>query len=282
MINKEYTATFDDGIFKELFLEFIAYKQGLGFKYGISIQNSLSWINTRLNAYMLDTPVLTKTVVEELVSRRDHEAPTTQIKRICYLRHFAEFLLEMGYEAYIYPKHYTVIHHDYFAPYIFTKQQMASIIAASDSLPFIKRSPKHHIVWPAFIRVLYGCGLRLSETLNLKTQDVNLDVGIIYIEKSKNGTSRYVPISSSLKKYLTNYVALMKLDLASGGYFFPAPDNGRYALHSAYCQIKKLYEKAGIPRLGNGRLPRIHDVSNTHINKIRTFSSKPSIIAINY
>jgi len=264
MIRKEYNVAFDDGVFKDLFLKFVAYKQGHGYKYDRVVQSSLSVLNTKLNAYKLNTPILSKEIVEALASRREHEAPATQIKRVCYLRHFAEFLREMGHEAYVYPKHCDVIFHDGFVPYIFTKRQINSIIEAADSLAFRLISPKQHLVWPAFIRLLYGCGLRLSEALDLKAQNVNLESGILYIEKSKNGTSRYVPLSGSLKDHLSKYVIDMKIDLTKEGYFFPAPDDGRYAINTAYERIKKLYEKAGIPRLSNGRYPRVHDVRHTY------------------
>ena len=264
MIAKEYTVTFEDGVFKELFQKFIAYKQGLGFKYGREAQSCLRRLNAELNVLKLVNPVLTKATVESLASKHGHEAPATQLKRICYLRHFAAFLKEMAYEAYVYPDYCNVVHHESFAPYIFSERQIQSIVLVADSMPFSLASPKHHLVWPAFFRVLYGCGLRLSEALNLKAKDVSLDSGILYIEKSKNNTSRYVPMSASLISYLSKYAADVGLDLLGDGYFFPAPDNGRYAINTARGHIKKLYEKAGIPRLGNGRHPRVHDVRHTY------------------
>jgi len=174
------------------------------------------------------------------------------------------FLQEIGYEAYIYPEYYKTIHHEYFAPYIFTERQIASIIKTSDSLPFMARTPRRHIIWPAIVRVLYGCGLRLSEALSLKVKNVNLDSGILHIEKSKNWTSRFVPMSPSLKSYMANYMLKINLDPKCSAYFFPAPDGGRYAVNTAYTQIKKIYEESGIPRLSNGRLPRIHDLRHTY------------------
>ena len=264
MIYKEHETIFDNGVFKESFLKFIAYKQSLGFKYSRRVQCALKNLNTKLNTYKLDAPVLLKETVETLVCRREHESPATQNKRICLLRHFAGFLQEMGYEAYIYPEHCKTIHHEYFAPYIFTEQQIASIVKTSDSLPFMTRTPMYHIVWPAIIRVLYGCGLRLSEALSLKVKNVNLNSGTLYIEKSKNWTSRLVPMSPSLNRYMVNYMSIVNLEPRSDTYFFPAPDGGCYAVNTAYSQIKRIYEEAGIPRLSNGRLPRIHDLRHTY------------------
>jgi len=255
-------AVFEDGVFKELFLTFIKYKQGLGFQYGHAIQANLRRLNVQLNEFQLHMPILTKEIVESLCSKRPHEAPATQQKRVSLLRHFAEFLNEMGYEAYVYPANYSVKWIDCFAPYIFNHEQINNIIMAADSLKPLKASPTYHLVWPAFIRVLYGCGLRLSEGLELKTIDVDLDAGIIYIDKSKKGTSRFVPLSASLTKYCREYA--LKMNLTDSKYFFPSPRKTRYSVNAAFGQIKKVYAKAGIPHLSNGRLPRIHDLRHAY------------------
>lgn len=263
MIEKEYTVTFEDGIFKELFLKFIQYKRGLGFKYEREIEYALSRLNKKLNSYDIELPRLPKEVVEKLAERIPSETSATQVKRIGFLRHFAIFLNNMGYQAYVYPKLYNVKYDSGFSPYIFSHDQIAAIISASDSLRCSVKSPKYHMVWPAFVRVLYGCGLRLSEALRLQVKDVDLKNGVLYIEKSKKNTSRYVPMSISLTQYCVFYAERMKIDMDGNGYFFPAPDNGRYAIYTSRSAIKKIYAQAGIPHMSNERLPRVHDIRHT-------------------
>lgn len=263
MTEKEYTITFEDGIFKELFLKFIQYKRGLGFKYGREVESALKQLNKKLNAYHMEIPRLPKEIVEKLAERIPLEASATQAKRIGFLRHFAVFLNSIGYEAYVYPQLYNVKYNSSFSPYIFSREQISAIINSSDSLGYSAKSPKYHIVWPAFVRVLYGCGLRLSEALRLKAKDVDLENGVLYIEKSKKNTSRYVPMSASLMQYSAFYAEQMKLDMDGNGYFFPAPDNGRYGINTAQSAIKKIYAMAGIPHMSNGRLPRVHDMRHT-------------------
>ena len=146
-------------------------------------------------------------------------------------------------------------------PYIFSHEQIRDIFTAADSLPPSKKSPQYHLVWPTFVRVLYGCGLRLSEALSLKTADVNIADGILFIEKSKKGTSRYVPMSATLTEYCAKYVNTVHLN--ESRYFFSAPDGGRYGSNTAYDRVKGIYESACIPRLSNGLLPRVHDLRHT-------------------
>lgn len=263
MIEKEYTVTFENGVFKELFLKFIQYKRGLGFKYGREVESILSQLNKKLNSFHMETPRLPKEIVEKLAERISSEASATQAKRTGFLRHFAEFLNNMGYTAYVYPQLYNVKYNNGFSPYIFSHEQISAIFSSSDSLGYSANSPKYHIIWPAFIRLLYGCGLRLSEALRLQVKDVELKKGVLYIEKSKKNTSRYVPMSSSLIQYCVFYAERMKLNMDGNGYFFPAPDNGRYGKNTAQSAIKKIYAMAGIPHMSNGRLPRVHDMRHT-------------------
>ncbi|MGI6155818.1 MAG: tyrosine-type recombinase/integrase [Enterococcus sp.] len=253
---------FTEGVFSELFVKFIAYKQSLGFKY--NYYYSLNDLNEKLNKLNLTAPTLTKEIVVALCELRDGEARTSQAKRICFLRHFAEFLNNIGIEAYVYPTHYKPIYYDNFKPYIFSSDEIRRIFKSLDELSKNNRTPFYHLIWPAFVRVLYGCGLRLSECLNLKQEHVNLIDGILYVEKSKKGTSRYVPLSASLQKYLIKYVEAVHELYSASDYFFPSSYTlGKLSPSGATNIIKQVYKSAGIKLLPNGRLPRIHDLRHT-------------------
>lgn len=48
------------------------------------------------------------------------------------------------------------------------------------------------------VRLLYGCGLRVSEPLNLRIKDVDLDNGRLYLKGAKGGKDRVVALPCSL------------------------------------------------------------------------------------
>jgi integron integrase len=48
------------------------------------------------------------------------------------------------------------------------------------------------------VRLLYGCGLRVSEPLNLRIKDVDLPAGQLVIRAAKGGKDRVVPIPCSI------------------------------------------------------------------------------------
>ncbi|MCF8231196.1 MAG: site-specific tyrosine recombinase XerD [Bacteroidales bacterium] len=58
----------------------------------------------------------------------------------------------------------------------------------------------------AIIETLYGCGLRVSELINLKISNLYLDDGYILIE-GKGQKERLVPIGSQSEKYLRIYMS---------------------------------------------------------------------------
>jgi len=73
----------------------------------------------------------------------------------------------------------------------------------------------------AMLSVYYGCGLRRSEGLNLKVEELLLERNLLYVSRSKNGWSRYVPLASGVKKDLEKYLMSGRKLLASSS----SPDN---------------------------------------------------------
>jgi len=63
---------------------------------------------------------------------------------------------------------------------------------------------KHKLI----LKILYGCGLRVSEIVNLKKSDLNFEEGLIHLRLAKGKKDRFVKIPESLKKELKNYSTL--------------------------------------------------------------------------
>ena len=83
-------------------------------------------------------------------------------------------------------------------------------------------------------KLLYGCGLRLFECLNLRVQDFNFDAGILTIHDGKGKKDRTVPIPASitpeLQKQLQKVVVLHEADLKAkfSGTFLPDQLGNKY------------------------------------------------------
>lgn len=119
---------------------------------------------------------------------------------------FAEYLCRNGYESYICPK-ISMPRKKTFEPYIFTETELNQFFQAIDEYP-----PHHlsnrELVDPLMFRMIYGCGLRVSEALNLKLENIDMEEGTITILQAKNNKDRKIPMASSLirrcKKYRKN------------------------------------------------------------------------------
>lgn len=261
MKDKEQIITFC-GPFRKLCDKYISYKRSLGYDYGIKTARTIRNMDRFFKNYRFDTPKLTKEMVLSFTAFRENESLKTQHYRMSRIRQFAIFLSRLGYDAYILPVKFIKLGKT-FTPCIFTHDEISRIIEASDNLKIHKNSPNQHIIYPVLMRMLYGCGLRISEALFLRVSDVNLQDGILKITKAKFNKSRLVPMSISLTKICNDYAAKMNFDIQDDGYFFPAPDKGRYNRSVIYVKYKDLLRKAGIVRKGYAGGPRLHDLRHT-------------------
>jgi integron integrase len=70
------------------------------------------------------------------------------------------------------------------------------------------------------VKLLYGCGLRLSECLRLRVQDINFDTGIVTVHDGKGKKDRTVPlpkkIVQELKAQQESVIKLHQKDLEAG------------------------------------------------------------------
>jgi len=61
---------------------------------------------------------------------------------------------------------------------------------------------KHRLI----LSMLYGCGLRRFELLNIKLQDIDLDRKMLHIREGKGRKDRYVPLGKHLVRGLKTYI----------------------------------------------------------------------------
>ena len=62
------------------------------------------------------------------------------------------------------------------------------------------------------MEVLYACGLRVSEIIALKTDDLNLDMGFIKVT-GKGSKERIVPVTDFVSRLINDYISGVRLEL---------------------------------------------------------------------
>ena len=180
------------GPLAEQIIEFIRHKRILGFKYASEAR--YLFVFSKLSvAYDLSIEKLPEALVSDWMARRSNETEKTMNNRIVILRQFALYLAERGYRVTV-PKVTCTKIRSSFTPYIFTHEEITAIFKNSDRLIVRYHATSNtQITFPVIIRMLYGCGLRISEALNLRVKDVDLDRGILYSPRDQRGTRTINP-----------------------------------------------------------------------------------------
>jgi len=134
-----------------------------------------------------------------------------------------------------------------FLPYIFTDDDIRRILAAASG-------HKGRYIWGAMLRtlilVLYCTGIRLGEAVRLSTADVDLDCGLLTIQRSK-GRSRILPIRADLVGELHRYVDLRRQRVAVNrcpdpAAFFLRLDASPLTVDSASQALRRLLRELGM------------------------------------
>lgn len=80
-------------------------------------------------------------------------------------------------------------------PVVLSYQEIKLILKAPSLL-------RHRLI----LAMLYGCGLRRFELLNVKIQDVDFDRKMLHIREGKGMKDRYVPLGEHLSRGLKTYL----------------------------------------------------------------------------
>lgn len=241
----------------ELLDGYVKEQRSVGYKYakGASL---LKMLDSHLERNPLTERRLPKESVLSWTAKKPKETDSTRNGRISAVRGFARYMVRLGYKAYIYPPSAVKISRYSYVPYIFTEGEIRNIFASIDNYPVCDVSPHRHLVLKLLMRMLYGCGLRISEALNLRRADVDLENGILFIRDAKFGKERLVPMAETLTERCRQY----SCEVHTSDYFFPSPHGGRYKESTIYQLFRDLLWKAGIPHSGRG--PRLHDLRHAY------------------
>ncbi len=101
----------------------------------------------------------------------------------------------------------------------------------------------------AILELMYGCGLRISEVLNLYKEDLFLKEDFVRI-KGKGSKERIVPLGSKAKESLMEYLtdARKKLNKKSSTYLFLTRNGNKLSRVGLWKRFQKYVLKSGIKK----------------------------------
>ena len=147
-------------------------------------------------------------------------------------------------------------------PHIYSDEEIERLLRHTQQLSSRKKLRWH--TFTTLFGLLAATGMRVNEVLSLDQPDVDFDQGILHVQQTKFGKSRYVPVHPSTVEALKTYAE-------ARGRLFPTPPTPAFFIsergsritgQTARYTFAKLSQQLGLraPAKYHGRGPRLQDL----------------------
>jgi integrase len=252
--NRNFSSVFTDELNNYIDLQ-ISY----GFKE-VSYLSDLRVFDRFCLSQLHSISEFTRDLADQWVQLRKGESATNRYSRVNTVKNFLIYLRDTGYDVFV--TRDAAPGRTEFKPHIYTYDEIERYFSAVDSYD----APKNRMIkiqLPILFRLLYCCGMRINETLGIRKMDVDIDEGILKLFETKNDCERYVVLGDDLKSLMWQYADKSFYLLADDEYIFSNTNGTRYSGEVLYDYHREILRRAGIPYIGGGAGPRIHDWRHT-------------------
>ncbi len=198
-------------IFKNEFNYFIKYKRSIGLKYENEVSR-VRYIDNILFNLKLKSKQITRDTFYEL-TKRNNKQGENYARQYGVTKDFCKFLISNGYKNIYYEdKKINVVNN--YKPIIFSEENITKLFETMDNYMKTYIGKKNYQLYYSYsilFRLLYACGLRISEVTRIKVEDIDFDENTINIIDSKRHISRLVVFSNSIKQCLKDYIKLFDI-----------------------------------------------------------------------
>lgn len=247
--------------FADILTRYLVEKRGVGYVYNKQAGDMRRFDQFAI-AFPCENNVLSKELVEAWCQKRPHEKIRNQESRIALMQQLAKYMVAHGYSAYITPLKVHASRNG-FIPYIFSDNELAAFFRETDKFTANNLTPTRHLVIPLLFRMLYGCGLRISEALKLTLGDIDFESGTLHIKNTKFDKNRKIVMADSLRKKCIDYYNIIHITSTMDYPFFPCKAGQPYSYRAINNIFHQILEHVGIYYGGRGNGPRIHDFRHT-------------------
>ena len=258
----------------DAFEEMMKYRQSIGYATATYRSSVPPFINFCVKNHPLSARI-TQEMVDEWLAYYPYTV-NSKAAFISLLREYTKYLNFLGYDDYIPDDNY-VVKRIAFNPYLFTDDELFRLFKTIDSY-IGKTCGKRYqpeVVLPVYSRLLYCCGLHPQEPPAIRTEDVDLVTGDVYIRQSKRHKDRHIIMSDDMRALCQKY------DYVAGKrqWFFQKWDGTPYET-SWYNQVwRNLISKSGISWKGT---PRPYDLRHAFASRniIRWINSGKDVMEL--
>jgi integrase len=245
--------------FADRLTDFMHQKRALGYTYA-NISDPRMFDRMCAERFPGETS-LTAEICNAWAILRGKETAKTTAGWSAFIREFARYLLRNGEQAYVLPPG-TVRKGQRYIPHIYSHTELADMWQAFDEIEPTKAYPAAHLVLPTLIRLLYCCGMRPGEALKLKTGDVNLFSGKIYISESKGNKDRIVMLADDILEMCRDFDEQIKGYFLCRNFFFAKNPVDPCDYRWVGQIFREIREKLHIQSRSN-HPPRLYDLRHT-------------------
>lgn len=199
---------------------------------------------------------------------RQHVRRTSTVtapRRLEVLRPFTAYYRQFEPGTEVLPKGTLGRSHRRLAPHIYTEAEVLELLRCADGL-----EPSGGLR-PLLYRTLFGLiaavGLRLSEALKLRLEDVDLDAATIRVRETKFHKSRCLPIDATVVDALREYRRARDQQSAPDATapFFVSRTGGFLPKRTVQCVFACMRRRLQWRARGDHANPRIHDLRHSFV-----------------
>lgn len=250
--------------FKSTFAErldgYVKLRRGLGLKF-TKQESALQAFDRFVDKRDYDGP-LTQELVLDFATARADASPGWSARRYQVVRHFSDYLAtfepstpRLDPKALRRPPTRP-------AAYIFTEEELAALLREARKVS--TRNPVRGITLHAMVGLAASTGMRVGEVVRLDKTDVDLDVGVLTVRRTKFAKDRLVPVHATTRDVLRNYAAVRDATFADCDCraFFVNLCRRRYSEHTLSLAFWHLACRVGL-RSDRGRGASFHSLRHS-------------------
>ena len=249
-------------VFAQYIKAFVAQKRADGYDYNHG-ERALYRFDRYCAEIGIQEPKLTCELVYDWIS-------TTSYSCLSCFGQFAKYMRSIGFEAYTPQRHPSRFQQQ---PYILSEEELAAFFSQVDNFcPDYRSCERMAAGYSVMFRLYYCCGMRLQEVCQLKTEDVDLDSGKVFVRNSKGHKDRLIMMHSDLVKMCKNYDMFVKQDIPQRDWFFPARDIEKPIAKTNMCRRFQFFWSQTPYGDNPEHTPSIHSLRHTFVvNRINNW-----------
>ena len=240
----------------------VEQKRSNGFSY-VDSAYMLQRFDRFCESYGLSVAELPRELVMDWSVQCPNEILTTRNHRVSLVRQLAIYMSSLGLPVYM-PRR--CASGEKRAPYVLNQDELTALFQVIDNqIPFYKHPQRFIEAEKIAYRLYYCCGLRLSEALHLRRENVNLEHGILKIVHSKGDKDRLVCMADDLTAMCRDYYDYIKKECPDSPWFFPGKNPENTFAHSTFpTNFRWLWEQTSYAKMCN-KYPTIHSLRYTFV-----------------